>query len=202
MINKIDKKNIKEIKRNKYETKQTILNKKKQLSDTKEQRQNIYENIEFESVLIKSAFKNYSTTWVVRHKLTEDEERNIIMNGKKASKNKKIPDKDFVKPHHRGIIFYNESDDDNDENDIIITADFSIIIEKTITERHKIYEQELLKLKNIIINENIRCIFRKYNYNDLNWTYATVNLPQSNDNIQCSGKILHASQINKLLVKK
>lgn len=64
-------------------------NKRKRQRDYKN-RENIFmKKIEFETVKINSAYKDLSTTWFVRRKLTDAEENKIIQAGKKASKNKK-----------------------------------------------------------------------------------------------------------------
>ena len=87
----------------------------------RKEKEYFYNSLGFEVIKINSAYKDYSTSWFVRMRLTPEQENEIIRNGKKASKNKKIPDKDFIKPIHHDIVLV---------NGFVLKVDIFVILQK------------------------------------------------------------------------
>ena len=141
---------------------------------------------------INSAYRNYSSNWFVRRKLTPEEEKEIIATGKKASKNKKIPDKEFIKPFHHDINFIDE------EDDYSMKADVNIILDRMIPTRKQLYEDMIDVHRNIRINERLRCVFRKMG--DLTYSYVTVDLPREAQH-DTNTTLHNKGQIDRALIK-
>ena len=150
--------------------------------------------IDFETVKINSAYKDYSSTWFIRRKLSEEEEKSIIRDGKKSSRSKKIPDKDFIKPHHHKILI-------SDSSDSAIKTDATSILFSMNQTRAQLYEEHLNIHKNIRISEKLRCVFLKFGEDEHQNIYITVDLPEDKDTKQCNATLHNKNKIYDILNK-
>ena len=132
----------------KLEAKQKRLT-KKQEKEAKEraEREKIYENIEFESVKLEHAFRDFSTTWLVRRKVNERKSR-------------------F---QHEIVLI--------DDENTFVKIDIIVLLNKMNQVRKQLYEDHIRIHKNIRINERLRCIFRKWNDSDNKFDLHTADLP-------------------------
>ena len=131
--------------------------------------------LEFEAEKINSAYKNYSSTWFIRKKLTEDEKR-------KSSKKSTMYD-----------IIVNESSK--------LKLDVPNILYGMNKTRENLYEEYLNIHKNIRINERLRCVFFKHENEGRKGFFMTADLPEDKDNIQCNATIHNKNKIEDVINK-
>ncbi len=148
--------------------------KKKKIDKLLEQESHKFEGIEYECVKLKSAFRGFSQTFMVR----------------KQSKN-----------NDHDIILYDDAymNYDVKTEKETITADAMVILNDTIKIRQQLIEEQLDNHKGLIINEKIYCIFRKYY--DGEFYFSSKKLPNDSANKQATAKIYNKSKINDVLNK-
>ena len=146
---------------------------KKKFHKLTEKQSHQYKNIEYEYIKLKSAFRGYSTSWLIRKKLT------------KTTKNKSYHD----------ILFYDDTEKE------ILKADSTVILYDTINTRKRLIEEQYDIIKGMSINEKVICVFRKWYDDENRFDYINVRLPKDTENKQCSSKILNKSRLNDILQK-
>jgi len=151
---------------------------KKKIAKLTSQQTYNYENLQYESIKVKSAFNDKSTEWIIRKKLSGND-------------------------RNHDIIFYSNQyePEDDDEDQKLINADVAVILIGMKETRKNLIEQELKRLKGITINERIKCVFRKWDETQNIYLYYNVTLPKINDNKQCKARINNTTNIDKILNK-
>ena len=87
---------------------------------------------------------------------------------------------------------------DAEENKV----DIYVVLDKMIQIRKDLYVEKLKQLKNIRVEEKLRCVFKKEIVSDnevINYTFATVNIPTNDQKKQIKYKFVNSSSIETQL---
>ena len=121
------------------------LRERKHFEKLKAKQTHNYDHLEYESVKIASAFKNNFSQWIVQKKAEVSSARSHEI--------------------------YLHSGDSNEKHDNF-KADVHVILHSMIQTRDNTITQEFNRLKEITINEQLKCVFRKWD--DSEQKYITL----------------------------